>query len=160
MYVSSSLYYLYYMLLPCFPLYNHNVLSPAPKPPRLTQFIIVIGHFTCNLHLSNGNKNIVSLLVYALFVFLIFLRFLTLAFFFILFLFLFLFFLLLFSFAVIGKFAFGLGQSAVYANFWTLAPYMENSRSLHMYMFCDEEWEKAKTMYTCVEKVKVQDKRT
>ena len=59
--------------------------------------------------------------------------------------------------AFLGKFAFTVGDvpSSVSATFWTETPYLENSRSLNMYLYCDEEWEQAKQMYTCVEKAKL-----
>ena len=64
--------------------------------------------------------------------------------------------------AFLGKFAFNLNKNSVKgdggtleATFWTETPYLENSRSLNLYLFCDEEWEKAKTVYTCVEKAKL-----
>ena len=41
------------------------------------------------------------------------------------------------------------------ATFWTETPYLENSRSLSIYFYCDEEWEKAKTVWTCVDKIKL-----
>ena len=53
------------------------------------------------------------------------------------------------------KFAFSLGQGTINATFYTLEPYIENSRSLNLYIYCDEEWEQAKTVYTCVEKAKL-----
>jgi hypothetical protein len=55
----------------------------------------------------------------------------------------------------LSKFAFGIGSGTVEATFWTLKPYLENARSLNIYVYCDEEWEKAKTVYTCVDKIKL-----
>lgn len=60
-----------------------------------------------------------------------------------------------FTEAFMSKFAFRLGRGKTETTFYLTEPYLEMSKSLNIYLFCDEEWEKWKNLYTCVDRVKL-----
>ena len=55
----------------------------------------------------------------------------------------------------LSKFAFSLGRGRVTATFYLTEPYLEMSKALNLYVFCDEEWAQWKQLYTCVDRVKL-----